>query len=815
MSPGDPVLSRASAAEPVLDEPTRRLCEAVASGRLAPARLAILAPGAYGKTTVLDHLARGCARSGIPAARFGEHDSGTALVLVDDAHQLGGEGIAQLRELADDQEQGVVIAARPWPRSAALNDVLTRLSGQIVLRPLDQAAVAAVLGRERARLAEFVHAETAGVPGYVARLASTVDKQPEVPGEALAEFRPELDRLGADTLALLLAAGTGVTLDAELLAGVLDCPDSRVGEVLDAARATGLLRHDGTLLPIARRALVAQVPAERRFAVYQRLVRVQLARRGPVLGLVRPLVDSGLTGPEPAAAFEAAADEAAPDDPALAARLYRAAVAAGTRPGVVGARCAEAAARAGDLDTAARLADQVLADPAAPGRREGARVAGTALVHRGQLARSAELFRWAGGRTCTGYAALGLVGTGRLADAQRLLDAPADGDEPPTLLAGAVAAAAQGVVESVTGPPATALSTVVGAAEMLEPVGRSVLLPDTPAALGALVAIHSGELGIAETLLERAVAAETGGRALAPRHTLLLGWLAMLRGDTDVANDRLTAAGADLSPRDWLFAIGLRAALARRASDLGALRTIWGEACDAVIRHPVDLFTLLPFGELSVAAARLGDRDRLAHQLRRAHELLAALGDPPLWSVWLRWSGLHAAIMAEARDEAAEHVRALTDGARHSGFHTTMATAAECWLRVIGGDVDAECVEAAARGLHDAGLRWDAARLAGQAAIRTTDRSAMVTLLDCARQLQGRAPEPATAPTGATQLSERELQVAELVVAGMTYKQVGDQLFISAKTVEHHMARMRQRLGATSRSDLLARLRAAVADRAG
>jgi DNA-binding CsgD family transcriptional regulator len=41
----------------------------------------------------------------------------------------------------------------------------------------------------------------------------------------------------------------------------------------------------------------------------------------------------------------------------------------------------------------------------------------------------------------------------------------------------------------------------------------------------------------------------------------------------------------------------------------------------------------------------------------------------------------------------------------------------------------------------------------------------------------------------------------------MTYKQVGDRLFISAKTVEHHMARMRQRLGSTSRSDLLAQLR--------
>jgi DNA-binding CsgD family transcriptional regulator len=64
---------------------------------------------------------------------------------------------------------------------------------------------------------------------------------------------------------------------------------------------------------------------------------------------------------------------------------------------------------------------------------------------------------------------------------------------------------------------------------------------------------------------------------------------------------------------------------------------------------------------------------------------------------------------------------------------------------------------------------------------------------------------------GTSKLSEREREVASLVLAGLTYKQIGDRLFISAKTVEHHMARMRQRLGATSRSDLLAQLRALTA----
>lgn len=60
---------------------------------------------------------------------------------------------------------------------------------------------------------------------------------------------------------------------------------------------------------------------------------------------------------------------------------------------------------------------------------------------------------------------------------------------------------------------------------------------------------------------------------------------------------------------------------------------------------------------------------------------------------------------------------------------------------------------------------------------------------------------------GSEALSGREQEVVELVLAGLTYKQIGKRLFISAKTVEHHVGRIKQRLGCTSREDLLARLR--------
>ncbi|WP_091667789.1 helix-turn-helix domain-containing protein [Amycolatopsis marina] len=808
--------------EIVLDEPTRQLCDAVTLGRQDPVRLAILAPGGYGKSAVLDHLEQGCLRAGTPVARFRPPHAEPALVLVDDAHELTGPESAELLRIAADDRFGLVIAARPAPRPAGLNEVLGRLRGQLVLRPLDQSRIGKLAGGVPPRLTEFVRTQTGGVPGFARDLLRTLDRtgEPTVPPAALTSFQHELDRADEDVLQVLLAAEIGAGGNAGLLAGLLESSAQRVGEVVEVARATGMLGQDGALLPIAGAALRALVPADRRRTVFGRLARLQLDRGGQVLPFVRPLLGSvhgraqhGNSDTTTATVFAAAAQEATANDPALAARLYDAAVAAGLPPTEIGAKRAEAAARAGDLDSALRLADEVIAAADAPARAEGAMVAGAALAHRGQLARSAQLFRWSGTNLSSVFATIGLLGTGRLDDARQQFEHP-PANEPPTLLAGAMSAAAQGLLESVSGSPTMALSTLASSAEMLEPVGRSVLMPDSPAALGALVALHNGELAIAETLLERAIAAESGGRVLTARHRLLLAWVAMVRGDAETASSRLAAAGSELTPRDWLFAVALRVGLARRASDVAGLRRIWGQAREAVIRHPVDLFTFLPFGEFAIAAARLGERDRLAPHLRQARELALSLGDPPLWTTALHWSGLHAAITAERPEEAREEAAALAAGS--GPYPEALAAAATCWLRVVGGEIDRDEVEAAARGLHDAGLWWDGARLAGQAAIRTPDRKAMVVLLETARMLQGghvqapRAEEAAADPAGAPRLSERELQVAELVVAGMTYKQVGDRLFISAKTVEHHMARMRQRLGAANRSELLTRLRTLV-----
>ncbi|WP_187298577.1 response regulator transcription factor [Rhodococcus sp. BS-15] len=102
--------------------------------------------------------------------------------------------------------------------------------------------------------------------------------------------------------------------------------------------------------------------------------------------------------------------------------------------------------------------------------------------------------------------------------------------------------------------------------------------------------------------------------------------------------------------------------------------------------------------------------------------------------------------------------------------------------------------------------------MASEAALTVTDTATATSLLHIARSLRqpsstGRdSPRSTPQPTGS--LSGREAEVAELLVLGVTYREVGSRLYISPKTVEHHVARIRRRLGAQSRSELISMLRA-------
>jgi DNA-binding CsgD family transcriptional regulator len=246
----------------------------------------------------------------------------------------------------------------------------------------------------------------------------------------------------------------------------------------------------------------------------------------------------------------------------------------------------------------------------------------------------------------------------------------------------------------------------------------------------------------------------------------------------------------------------------------------------------MDLFSLLPLGELWIAAARMRQVDRMQHTLSEASALLESLGNPVLWSVPLHWAGVHAGILANSPDAVAPHGHALSAAAAHSAFAKALATAGRTWLRVLANHVDTDEVTVAARALSQFGLTWDATRLASQAALQTPDGRVSGAMLQLARDLKQTialdeipGAEPAAAVVAgstrsgparpsSSRLSDREREVAELLLLGMPYRDIGSQLFISAKTVEHHVARIRRRLGAESRSEMLSMLRAMLAPQA-
>ncbi|MGW4529304.1 helix-turn-helix transcriptional regulator, partial [Amycolatopsis sp. NPDC004378] len=330
-----------------------------------------------------------------------------------------------------------------------------------------------------------------------------------------------------------------------------------------------------------------------------------------------------------------------------------------------------------------------------------------------------------------------------------------------------------GIRESVAGRPEAALATLLAAADSATPIAH--LLPESPAALTGLVALHAAEFDLARSVLERAGGGE--------RHTLLLGWTAMLRGDLATAEAHGTVVRRSevrLAPRDELFLYGLELGLARRGGTPEAVRERWGAAYEAVMRQPVDLFALLPLGEVLVGAARIEEGYRVRVHRDRAFALLDRLGSPLLWSAWLCWAEFHAAIVAGHGDTARTVLRPLAASSDSGRLGPAFAAAGEQWLAVLDGSSEVEAVLAAAERLNRAGLAWDAARLAGQAAVRATDRAAMVTLLRAAKQFPAGATVAAASPPPAAAeppaLTERERDIGRLFVAGHTYKEIGEQL---------------------------------------
>jgi len=78
-------------------------------------------------------------------------------------------------------------------------------------------------------------------------------------------------------------------------------------------------------------------------------------------------------------------------------------------------------------------------------------------------------------------------------------------------------------------------------------------------------------------------------------------------------------------------------------------------------------------------------------------------------------------------------------------------------------------------------------------------------VVEVLRNLGSRGRRVAAAALGPASLTDRERDVARLAAQGLSARQIGETLFIGARTVEGHLARAYAKLGVSTKVELVRR----------
>ncbi|HVM55760.1 MAG TPA: LuxR C-terminal-related transcriptional regulator [Acidimicrobiales bacterium] len=319
---------------------------------------------------------------------------------------------------------------------------------------------------------------------------------------------------------------------------------------------------------------------------------------------------------------------------------------------------------------------------------------------------------------------------------------------------------------------------------MLEPSGGRpvVLRSHCSIALGGVL-VHAGRWAEAEELLTSSLAGR--GPARASHRVDAVARLASLR----VLQGRVDAAAELIAPYEDRLAVAVPLSAVHLARGEPALASaVAQKALDQLVRDTLRCAPLLL--SLVDAAVAAGDPEGAGVAARR----LRAMVEPAESAVVKAMAALAEGRAAlAASDEAAAHhfevaIRALETGERPdlwAAAHLDLARAHRA-----GGH--RERAIASARAGHAAAVRLGAAPL--------RDHAASV--------LRGLgASPPRAAPDRAVamrDLTAREREVLGGLRRGETNAQIAAQLFLSPKTVEHHVSRLLQKLGARSRAEAAA-----------
>lgn len=709
--------------------------------------------------------------------------------IVDDALDLLIDAIGSVRILA---------SMRPWPLSSASRafaDVVGADGSIERLDRLDDAGVATVVSgvTGRASSTDLITAmleATGGSPGLVADAVSTGfdGDLDQLADQTTAAVIARVERSGPDAVAALELASLDLDgrRDIGIYTVVLDDPD----EAEAAVRASGALASDGVCVPLVRSALRRALPSQRR------------RQRHDQLAVLLADIDAGAAAEHLLSGTRSLADHSA--------RLVRATSVVAVTDADRCLELLERAAEFGPLDADLTIAEATAAFWA--GRHDVlGRMSPPTDAKRGHREQLAQLgfgidvrdLRWA-------------AAAGRDVDvALRSFAAICVGQQQEV---------AEGETATVT---ATRLRTGLGSVidgQAVEGLEQLVMVVDdadrspwteplgiTPHAVGSLAALWIGDLPAAVSLMERAEALRSGGDGEARTHRLLSAYAHLVAGRSSDALAVVDAGDEQTWPqRDRLLVAAIDAAIARRSGDTQRLRDAWARAEFALLRPASSWLFFDPVVELLTAGARLGDERRVAPVALALTEQLAAMPPAGAGPTAGRWLELQLGLARRDDPSVQAAATAMAELSTSDPRSLARIIAAATWAGLGRGEIEEASAMKAMDVLVPVGDGWEASRILGQTALDHTDPQAARRLLEAARSL---ANDPADDKGNdglvALGLSEREAEVAVLVTEGNTHREVGSTLFISPKTVEHHVAKIRQKLGASTRAEMMAMVRQA------
>jgi DNA-binding CsgD family transcriptional regulator/tetratricopeptide (TPR) repeat protein len=691
------------------------------------------------------------------------------------------------------------------PLRIALGDLASQRSvRRISLPPLSADAVA-VLARRSGLDPAALYRLTGGNPFYVSQAVQA--GMSEVPASARDAVLARAARLGSDSRAVLDAAALiGTRVELALLEKVTDCPPSAIDELL----VSGLLTGDGMVLQfrheIARLAVEGAVPAHRRSAIHAR-----------ILASLQAL---GCDDDARMAHYaEAAGDGRAALRHASAAALRAAALASHHEAAAQFERALRFTDGA-DPVTAASLHDGFAYQAALLDRwQEAADARGRALAlwrDVGDRLREGDTLRWLACSLCSLSRGGEAIATARAAIA--LLEPLG----PTAELAWAYASLA--TMWMVRGANADAIELGRRAQAVAGPLGLTEVLSDALNSEACAVRAAGGKWA---GMLRQALDAALAGRHEAQVARAYVNLQACYVADQDwaVAERYFTEGVAYCDDHDiTTYSIFMRSERTSARVRTGR----WDEAvaiCHELLHQggPSPNIRLCPLNRLGTIRARRGEPGAW-ECLDEASELADGAGEPQsivpvrlarAEAFWLRGKLADARREAELADDAVGGCDRWDRGAvavwlqRTGSARPPRGELAAPYRRQVDGDLIG-----AGRLWTDLGCPYEAGLAllgsADEASLREalrifTDLGALATVRLTRQKMRRLAIRSIPAgPRTATRehplgLTRREREVLVLICAGYTDAEIAGKLFISVKTVGHHVSAVLAKLGVPTR----------------